>query len=255
MSGPARAAGRPVAGTFACIAACVGAWLAGNAAANNVVTTAHDAVMAVEATGARYRDDVNRAFQLAFAGDLDQALARVRPALAYCDGQMARDDMRFVSVVDAAQYRLYLEEHGDGSPTEWLDIACAGAYTVVGFVHAGRKEYEAALPPLDRAIAIAPYYPDALTEKGFVLNQLGRHDAAIDAYRAAIALVERHRQAASMKALALRGIGYALIEQGDLDGAQRTLEESLVLDPGNRTALGELDYIAKLRASRSPPAP
>lgn len=221
---------------------------AAGAAAQTVVTTINEPTFAEEGLGVQHRDSVNQGFELAHAGQPGRAMDAVQPALAYCEAQLAREDVRFVSVVDAAQYHLYLDEHADGAPTEWLDVACASAYTLVGFLHAGEKRMEAALPFLDRAIAIAPYYPNPLTEKGFVLNQLGRHDEAISAYRAAIALGERHASAAHMKAIALRGIGWALVEQGDLDGAQRAYEDSLVVDPGNRTALGELEYIAQQRA-------
>ena len=240
---------RPGASGLLLAATAAACCVVGGTAAQTVVTTVNEPTVAEAALGAHYRDTVNQGFEVAQGGDLDRAIEVVRPALAYCDEQLAREDIRFVSVIDAAQYHLYLDEHADGAPTEWLDIACAGAYTLVGFVHAGEKRMDAALPFLDRAIAIAPYYPNPMTEKGFVLNQLGRYDDAIATYREVIALGERHASAAHMKGIALRGIGWALVEQGDLDAAQRVYEESLVADPGNRTALGELEYIAQQRAA------
>ena len=232
-----------------------GAWIlaaalvAGSAAAQTVVTTVNEPILAVEAVGSHHREAVNRGYELAQAGQLDQAMAAARPAIAYCDEQLAREGIRFVSVVDATEYRAYMAGQADGVPTEWLDIACAGAYTLAGFVHAGQKQMEAALPFLERAIAIAPYYPNPRTEKGFVLNQLGRHDEAIAIYREVIGLGERHPSAAHLRGMALRGIGWALVEQGELETARQAYEESLVADPGNPTALGELEYIAQQRAA------
>ena len=49
--------------------------------------------------------------------------------------------------------------------------------------------------------------------------------------------------------MALRGMGYTLIDTGNLDKAEKVLKESLVIDPGNKVAESELEYIRKLRMS------
>lgn len=226
----------------------------GGVAAQTVVTTAKQGV-ATEAVGAQHRETVNEAFRLVQSGDVRQALANVRAVLAYCDQQLSREDIRFVSVANDAQYREYVDAHPhpEGKPTEWLDIACANAYTLMGFVHAGEKRMDDAMPFLDRAIEIAPFHPDPRTEKGFVLNQMGRHDEAIAIYREVIGLGERHPDTASHKGMALRGIGWALVEKGDLDAARQAYEASLVAEPGNGLALRELEYISRQRESAAGP--
>jgi Flp pilus assembly protein TadD len=45
-----------------------------------------------------------------------------------------------------------------------------------------------------------------------------------------------------------RGRGYVLTEMGRLDEAEAAYRESLKFEPGNKIAIGELDYIARLRA-------
>jgi hypothetical protein len=41
---------------------------------------------------------------------------------------------------------------------------------------------------LEKAIAMAPYWPDGLVEQGFVLNQEHRYQEALASYRKALAL-------------------------------------------------------------------
>ena len=48
-----------------------------------------------------------------------------------------------------------------------------------------------------------------------------------------------------MAPLAWRGIGYALIEKRDWAGARAAYEKSLAMDPGNSTALNEMEYIRR----------
>lgn len=51
----------------------------------------------------------------------------------------------------------------------------------------------------------------------------------------------------SFKARALRGMGFAKIEMGDLDEAERLFKSSLKLTPDNPAAKSELEYIKGLR--------
>src|SRR5262249_25891100 len=58
-----------------------------------------------------------------------------------------------------------------------------------------------------------------------------------------------------LRAVALRGTGFVLIELDQLDEAERYFRESLALDPDSSVAKNELNYIARLRAGgrKAPP--
>lgn len=195
--------------------------------------------------GVEYRKAVADAYAaISREHDLARGGAVLAPVLAYCDEQQ-RPNRIAVSVSDAAEYERFLAEHGNGTPVEWIDYACPSAYKAEAFRQVELGDYEAALPWLDKAIAIAPYWPDALSERGFVLNQRGRAPEGLESYRKALALAEAAAgNYADSRAIALRGIGYSLVELGDLAGARNAYERSLEIDPGNKTALEELDYIA-----------
>lgn len=201
-------------------------------------------------TGAQYREEANRAARAALAGDHAQARRLLRPVLDYCDA-LATPTRDVVNVADAAEYEAYIASRGDGQPVEWVDLACPNAYKMRAFLAVEDKAYDEALSFLDRAQAIAPYRAEAYAERGYVLNQLGRHDDALRSYERGLELVERHPSNAYARALMLRGLGYTWIELKDLDRAEGFYRRSLEVEPGNATATQELEYIERSR----PPAP
>ena len=121
------------------------------------------------------------------------------------------------------------------------------ALQMKAFLAAGRKQWDKALDLLAKQQEVAPYNPSLYVERGYVLNNLGRFKEALTSYRIAIKMCELDKGFESNKPLALRGIGFALIELGKLDEAKKTFEESLKIDPGNKLALNELGYIRQLQ--------
>lgn len=86
----------------------------------------------------------------------------------------------------------------------------------------------------------------ALTsERAVALMQLKRLPEALAVYEEGLKLGNIDDRG---KARMHRGRGYVLTEMGRLDEAEAAYNESLKLEPGNRIALGELEYIAKLKA-------
>lgn len=204
---------------------------------------------AEQGLGAEYRKDIAAATKAMLDDhDPERAAALLAPVLRYCDQQQQRPGRVAISVADADEYEHYLAGHGDGVPVEWIDQACPDGYKTAAFVHVEKMEYDEALPLLEKAIAMAPYWPDGLTERGFVLNQQHKPQVALASYRQALALIETFGSGKQMKAVAMRGIGYSLVELGDLAGARQAYERSLEVDPGNKTALNELDYIHQQEA-------
>lgn len=210
---------------------------------------------AIPATGHQYRKDVNQAFEAIMRGDLATAMPLLTRATQYCDAQRNQPGRRAMSFATRQQYERHMDGPGKGQPTEWLDIACPSAYHQLGYVMAGAQRWDQALAMLDIAIEIAPDYPDAHIERGFVMGQTGHPDTALAEYTLALRMGEASPDMAYVRPLALRGMGYAKTELGDLAGARAVYQQSLVLDPGNQTALNELDYIDKRLASATAQAP
>lgn len=180
---------------------------------------------------------------------LDAAdIALLDRVVGYCRAQQ-RPGLRAVSVADVREYEDYLAAHGDGQPTEWIDISCATALQIRGYAAAAHQQWPQALDWLDQAVALGPYLLPAYTERGYVLRNMGRIDEALSTYRQALALAETYPFARPGRALALRGLGSVLIDTPDKAGARAALQRSLELEPGNATALHELKYLDDLEAA------
>lgn len=217
----------------------------------SVVETYHY-YAAEPATGYAHRADVGKATRALQQGDIATARPLLDKATAYCDAQRQQPGRRALSFSSRRQYEQYMEGPGKGQPTEWLDVACSSAYQQTGYMLAGAKRMQQALRYLDIATDVGPYDPTAWVERGFVLNALKRSDEGLASYRMALDLAQRYAESAFIRPMALRGVGYTLVELGDLAGAREAYQQSLQLEPGNQTALNELDYIQQQLAARAP---
>lgn len=136
-------------------------------------------------------------------------------------------------------------------------IAVPNPYSAISFYlgsyynEIGR--HDEAVRVLDKGLALNaahgnefnPVLPSLISERAVALAQLKRFPEALAGYEAGLKLpgiADLH------KARMHRGRGYVLTELGRLDEAEEAYRESLKLEPGNRIALNELEYIAHLRA-------
>ena len=109
-----------------------------------------------------------------------------------------------------------------------------------------KQRYEEALDYLNKGQNLEPSNPQFTIEKGHVHVKLGKYKEALGLYNQATVLgphLDGHR-----KALALRGIGFALIEMKDLDNAEQAFRDSLEIEPENELAHNEINYIQQIRA-------
>ena len=140
-------------------------------------------------------------------------------------------------------------------------VAVANPYPTMGillgsyYVETGK--FRDAVRVLDAALALSPLpkdrlgqtVPDLLSERGIALGKLKRWNEALASYDTALRIKGMDKQ---MRAILYRGRGFVLIEMGRLDEAEAAYKKALTLEPGNKIALGELQYIKGLRAGRKP---
>jgi protein O-mannosyl-transferase len=151
------------------------------------------------------------------------------------------------------------------------------AHYSLGRIHLKAGLADTAVPHLERAIALAPWFASAHDAMGLALARQGRLEAAIDAHRTALRLqpdsteiranlglaYERHGDVAAAIALyreALRrdpgrptlhiSLGHALGSLGDLDGAIAEMREALRLQPDSAAAHA---YLARVLAQKGQP--
>lgn len=102
-----------------------------------------------------------------------------------------------------------------------------------------------AKPFLEKAIALAPANAQFLNELGHI-QQLERKwtESAATFLKVGDAITySPDPQKLSEQTRALRGLGYAYVEQGRLREAKQAYEQCLELDPQDKAAAGEIDYI------------
>jgi tetratricopeptide (TPR) repeat protein len=132
----------------------------------------------------------------------------------------------------------------------WVLNAYPRAYFHLGFLCVQRRQFERALGYLERALALEPGNPQVICEMAQTLAHLGRWPGALALYEQ-IQEVGPHISSQDL-AMAWRGRGFVLIEMEQLDEAEAAFHTSLELEPDNRLALGELEYIEHLRQGGDP---
>jgi len=117
-----------------------------------------------------------------------------------------------------------------------------------------------ALRALDAGLALPTAIPGSeagqtrpimLSERGIALAALKRWPESLASYDRGLTI---NGLDPVQRAVLLRGRGFALIELGRLDDAEKANRDSLMVEPNNPRALQELTYIQRLRAG-GPMAP
>lgn len=174
------------------------------------------------------------------------------PAIARCEADQAASDARLYVARSQPEMLMYLlQSAASDTSAEIIQSACPDAYFLKGYSLIDLGEPEDAERTLLEGLEWSPLNSAFLSELGH-LRHVDRD------WKGAIEYFERARDAADGFApeelrvteltRAIRGIGFSLIEIGDLDGAETLFNESLELDPADERSPEELQYIQKLRA-------
>lgn len=155
---------------------------------------------------------------------------------------------------DPAETLLYMVQsanHGEEAvalaPT-WADAWYHKAYALTE-LHRDAEARSA----LDKAITLSPSHAHYLSERGYLYHHTKDWQHSLEMYKAAeegVKLISNRQAQLAEHTRALRGQGYALVELGDLDAAEKKYQQSLTLNPDDAMSKQELDYIKGLRAKR-----
>ena len=144
----------------------------------------------------------------------------------------------------------HYDPDGSQKMVVWVTPSYSKAFYLLAFIYVERKDWFKAMAFIDQAISLEPDHPLLLCEKALILLHLGRHQEAHDLF--VIAGEVRPWAPLNQRARALRGAAVALIDLKRFDEAEAFLKKSLEIEPENRVALHELDYIQKLRKGLKP---
>ena len=156
--------------------------------------------------------------------------------------------IKFWDGQEVQEYEAWREAEGQTDHVVALINAYPRAYFYIAYLYFEEKDFEKAIHYLDKGLLLQPGYPNLLNEKAQAMIQLGRHQEALGLFDQVLSqsgFVSPHQ-----KAISLRGKGYLLVEEGDLDAAERVFLESLKLEPDSMLAKNELQFIADKRNPR-----
>lgn len=127
----------------------------------------------------------------------------------------------------------------------WADAWFLKSYALTE-LHRGAEARTA----LERAIALAPHFPQYLSELGYLLQVAKDWRRSLDIYKQAedsVGLISTPAIKLREQARAVRGQGHALIELGDRDAAEQRFLRVLELDPDDAAARQALEHIKDLK--------
>jgi tetratricopeptide (TPR) repeat protein len=181
-----------------------------------------------------------------------EAIAHFDQVISFYEAKYAGSVEQIFCARGISETLFYLTKHANQNPKKnarvvrlWCDAQFLKGYTLVelGRISDARAALEA-------AVALSPANSQYLVELGNVYLREKNWPKALETFQTA----EEAAQLADAPlrqtyvALAHRGIGYVLIEQGRLDEAEAKYKQSLELDPTSKLARDQLEYIRQLRA-------
>jgi tetratricopeptide (TPR) repeat protein len=183
-------------------------------------------------------------------GRAADALAVIDPILAAYERQYAGEKRRIYCANSVPQTLTYMTlAASDHVAAVALDGNWCLALWAKGFALIDLHQIEAAVPYLERAVAMAPSHSHYLSELAYAYQTLKRLDESLALYRRAEANAGLANEGNQdfQRGRALRGIGFDLVELGKWDEAAEAYRKALALNPDDKVSEGELDYIARHR--------
>jgi tetratricopeptide (TPR) repeat protein len=195
---------------------------------------------------------VQEARRLIAAGDRPRAVRVLEEFLARMPaGWRPRADSKEevqVAFWNMEEFILFVSRHqaaGDPRKVCWVQPSYSEACYLLGYLAVEEGDYSAARGHVERGLQMEPDHPLLLCELAMIECGCRRRGEALDCYRRAADI--RPWAPPSVVARALRGVGFSLIDLGELDRAEEAFRESLELDPDNATARHELEIIELMR--------
>lgn len=193
---------------------------------------------------------VYQAAELANQQQTAEALAKVEQALEGYQARFADEKRSIYSARDPKESLLYMAQAANAKTSAVaVGFEYGFAWYLRGYLLVELKRYDEALAALRKAAELSPMNAQYQSELGNLYQERRDWPAALAAYRSARGASEFSPEETKRQdeGRALRGQGFVLIETGDLDGAEVALKQALALDPDDRRAKEELDYIRQIR--------
>ncbi|GAA4775900.1 hypothetical protein GCM10023219_24290 [Stakelama sediminis] len=184
------------------------------------------------------------------ASQPDKAITLVEPVIAHLDKDIAAEK-RLVfcgpNMTEALVYATLGQSMKPKRDTLVLNDSGCMALWIKGFALNGQGKFAEAVAPLKRATELAPMHSQFFSELGFAYQQLKQPELSLAAYKSAETYAGFSEDEKFQRARALRGEGFAYVDLGKWDEAEKAYQDSLKDDPDSKVAKNELEFIKQNR--------
>jgi tetratricopeptide (TPR) repeat protein len=205
------------------------------------------------------RQRLEQAQKLIAAHRPADAMPLIDQTLAYYAGKYPEGKTRWYvarTPEETLRYMLEAALVGSKDPSKAnassLYVAWEEDYFLKAYAHLELGQTDAAIAPLDRAMALSPSNAKYLIERAEIEKLRRNWNRAYQLYKdaeEATAFSPSDEKAGDLSH-AKRGQAFVFIEQGKLDDAKEVLLECLKLDRNDAHAKQELEYIEQLRREK-----
>lgn len=222
------------------------------APADSKSTTPPPPVEVKSGKGAELQGPINEAFAAFQQGNHPEALRKLDAIHQATRSLQDEAGVTYLCIQNQNELNFFVSSHPEIRSIRVLPWSIAEALFARIFILSHHRNFTDACQYLDELIRLAPLMARAHRQKGYVLTKLRRPTEALKAFSIAWDLVGRLTSNASEAGSSLRGMAVVLIDLGNLDLAEKLLQDSLLVEPGNAMANNELLYIAKVRREGKP---
>lgn len=187
-------------------------------------------------------------------GKPGEAIAILKPLLAEYDTLYAGEKRKIYCAHDQQQALFYMAQAAAAKrEAVAIDPGWCIALWARGFALIDLQQVDAAVPFLERAVALSPSHAHYLSELGYAYQTQKKWQLSYDLYSraAAGAAMEKGDQRKKSLRRAWFGMGFDLIELGRLDEAEKLFSQCLELFPDDEKVKSELQYLREQRAKKS----
>ena len=201
---------------------------------------------------------LDRAVDLLARGQTKEAVAlHLTPLTTDCIAEYSNSSQRLFAARSPSEAVLYMVMAATNEKVEKsavIETPCAEAHYLLGYAQIELGNLDEAEQHLNHALKWSPHHSQYLSELGHLHHARKDWTAALEVFNRAVegALLSPEAVKGDHRARALRGVGYSLIELGNLDEAEKKFQECLEINPQDQMALSEIEYIQTLRRQRKP---
>lgn len=178
-----------------------------------------------------------------------KAVELMRPVLADFEKQYAAEKRDIFCAVTPEQSSRYLADAAKANRAAvTIDAGWCRAQYVTGYALIDLERLPEAQAAFERLVRFAPQNARYLNELAYVFMKQKKWKDSLDVYRRAeLAADLSPDRVKEERCLALKGVGYNLVELGDFNAAEAAYRKCLNIDPNDADSPRELKYIEEQR--------